>query len=385
MASTQSVKDAACRRTDGTTMERGEVRIEIARNMKTAVLGIPIRPFETSELIWSDGREEPERVFSAAEHTRLMEGMKLSEARRCHLSLVASRPGKAGTVVTDGALIGSGVAVQYRGRYGVLTARHVMYDGEHERHRDKAVGFMPSPSVFQRSVRGTAHGGGASQMYCFVPPDEHEAPPEGLPDLALIVFADDSLPERIALDQKAEDTETEWLDLADHSRVGIEVSDDEMLRKGAWLLTAARGEPSRPGFIRSDNVLGPVVSRVYKRGPHEYYGMLRATVGGPRSEELSLKGASGCGLWRQSLTKKGVSNLRGTLSEPVRRDDLTQPVLAGIAFYDEELKRPKLSQGQWFKRETYAHRLTPAIVDCVKRALTGELGELVSDEPITRP
>ena len=342
------------------------ITVETASDLITAVLALPPESFAVSETLWSaEQAGRPPVPFRKSEFARFSEGAGLlSTARQSHLTLIS--PNGA----DEPELIGSGVAVSYDGHYGILTARHVLYDGEHIRpHREIVV--SPAPTRPRQFTRITGHSLGSCSLYSFVSPDDHPAPPPGVPDLTLVVVEGESLPQRISTDCEENYSATEWLDLADDQRTVVEIEDAEMNR-GLWVLSACDGERSRPGSIRANNIVLHV-DKAYKRGGYEYFGSFHDEVGASRDEGRSFGGASGGGLWKQRLTERGKQKLRGTLSEPLAPEDLANPVLAGIAFFDMYHEDPKQSMGHGYRRELYFHRLNPPIVDLMRRVLAGEL------------
>lgn len=342
------------------------MKIERASDLSTAILALPPEPFTASELLWSvDQAPPPLKPLSSSEMNRFTEGVGLlSPARQSHLTLVC--PNHAG----EPELIGSGVAFSCGGHYGILTARHVLYDGEHLRHTDDIV-VASAPTRAREITRINGRSLGSCGIYSFLSSQFHPAPPPGVPDLALLALEGDRLPQLLAEDRKEHYTATEWLNIDDHQRAVVDVEDDDMTR-GVWVLSACNGEQSTPGFIRADNIMLPVVDRAYKRGVFEYFGSFHDAIGAPRSDKRSFGGASGGGLWKQRLTERGKRKLHGTSSEPFTPEDLADPVLAGIAFYDMPHADPKQSSGRSYKREFYFHRLTEQIVSLVREVLKGE-------------
>ena len=317
-----------------------------------------------------------------------MEGvMRHSAALRCHAVLATE----------NGEPAGSGVCVTSGGRRGILTARHVLYvdDGGEKRLPNPVIGFGPPRDRMIQEQRRRQHekrnsrpplgpfqitaiSMGDRVTGVLLPRENRVYPDPGLPDIAIVVFADD-IEERLREAADAEGTATpepEWVDLDRDDLVGVPYGlsdeDDEMLN-GGWLITGVRGERSDVKKFYSE-VDGVVIDRIYRRSEFEYYGLFVDEIGGRRDQTRSWPGTSGGGIWQQRLRQSGLRKIEQSSPPSLTPEDLEPPVLGGIVFFHETRARRQELRGDLegksrFRAELYGHRIDRTLLGLIRNTL----------------
>ena len=375
---------------------KGTPRIKQVSEIRAGVLTAPPAPMSTNEIAWSRRSAMQSAHYlnlSKSQQNALLDGvMKWGTAHR-YLTLFSTE---------SGAPAGSGVCVTSGGRRGILTARHVLYTDLKTKARafDQVVVLFAPPQLEmlleQRRRQFRTQDGRITLGPCRVTgisvgdhtiyaPDQQEEsmyPDPGLPDIAIIVLADD-IEERLREAAQSEGTtapEPQWLDLDREELVSIPYGptseDDEMLM-GPWQISGLRGERSDvlKLYGETDWI---VVDRIYRRSMYEYYGIFVDEVGGTRAQSRGWKGTSGGGVWQQRLTPSGQRKIEQYSAPSLTPEDLEPPVLGGIAFFHETRKSPQdLRAGRdgttQYRGELYAHRIGGTLLDVIRRAFEYEV------------
>ena len=271
--------------------------------------------------------------------------------------------------------IGTGVAIRTPDdQYGLLTARHVLRNADGRMLPLPMVTFTPPAEILNKHQRARSNrakdavvGFGISaplsRAYIATSGEGQERRP-GLPDLAIAIFDRGRLLEQLEgirlEDGPAYAQEPAWFNIGLSGRVGVDHNAHGAHHRGCWLFSGLFGQESQAGVAAHYTLEVRQPDRVYRRGEYNYYGIDLRTDKHP--EYRTFRGFSGSGLWQVRLSDQGESKLRTDNNARLTGEDLEDPILGGLIFYQAALP----DQAPGF--ELYAHQVTAELLDRLLQA-----------------
>ena len=355
-------------------------RIVVLDELPEAVIqGSKVEPFRRpTEVLWSAKQEREDIAGEKSAFNISVEGRKniLEAARRRNgvlqstVLLARHEEGSERPVP-----IGTGVAIKTPdGQYGVLTARHVLRNADGKMLPVPIVTFTPPAEVLnkhQRAISNRARdatvGFGMSapftRAYIATSGEGQEIRP-GLPDLAIAIFDRGRLLERLEgirlEDGPAYAQQPAWFNIGLSGRVGVDHNAQGAHHRGCWLFSGLFAQESQAGVAAHYTLEVGQPDRVYRRGEYTYYGIDLNTNSHP--EYGTFGGFSGSGFWQVRLSDQGERKLRADNTARLTADDLAEPILGGLIFYQAALP----DQAPGF--ELYAHQVTAELLDRLLQA-----------------